>query len=765
MHILSLIDKGFSDLAYEDSTKNTALQNIEKWLTEDRLKDYFPYINHLANHGDFSTLLDSFWRVMPFGTGGRRGSVGAGPNRINPHTITLSVQGHCDYLRQVAGTAKEAKVILAYDVRQFSDIKGVYEGVQGILTGLTSRDMARQAAMTYAANGLVCYVVGPLEDEDDAPMCVDRYISTPELSFLIRALEARGGLNISASHNHPDDNGAKVYNGDGGQEPPPHDEALLKMVEEVETVKSMPYPKARQEGLIRFVPKALHDRYLQINIACCPTKSRSAKVAFTPLCGTGINTVQEAFEKTGFKVSPVPDQAFFDGGFSTVHYRLPNPEIPESMDKLIEVAAANRCDIGMATDPDADRLGVVIPVSDGTYTPVPGNAIGVVLIESLCTFKKRAGDFAAPPIFITTQVTTSLQGKIAKRYGCQVIGDLMTGFKYMAEVLGSLEREGRFPPAGGPPDKDAVVGTIEDFIFTCEESHGYLLSSEIRDKDACGAAVHLAGLASYLKDENRTIYGMLRDIYRVYGYHANQTRFLVMEGIEGITRMNQIMDRLRETPPHSIGGNKVLRVVDHREKGGPIRSNTDAAGRNVLVFFLENKFGPDSIRLAVRPSGTEPKIKIYVEVPSEAGFAKNLTDVTEEELRQISDTALDNIIVETDAVARRIGDGFITYCLGKQILDDIYESVPAESLLVSDMVPVDVKIRLFTKILPELIKKIAQNSSGGELKPWIAEQLQGLGDNPRALLQNSVEVWFERQLGEHPTDANLYLKAKQLLDF
>jgi phosphomannomutase len=678
--------------------------------------------------------------------------------------MTLSVQGHCDYLRRVVGIEEDVKVILAYDVRQFHDLRGAYRGVNGILDGLTSREMAKQAAMTYAANGIICYVVGPLEDEQGASMCVDRYISTPELSFLIRALHASGGLNISASHNHPDDNGAKVYNGDGGQEPPPHDEALLKMVEEVETVKSMPYPEARQKGLIRFVPKALHDRYLQINIACCPTKSRSAKVAYTPLCGTGINTVQEALEKTGFNVSPVPDQSFFDGAFSTVHYRLPNPEIPESMDKLIEVASANSCDIGMATDPDADRLGVVIPNKDGVYTPVLGNAIGVLIIESLCSFRRHSGDFSAPPIFVTTQVTTSLQSKIAKRYGCQVIGDLMTGFKYMAEVLTSLEQVGRFPPAGGPADKDSVKGTIDDFIFTCEESHGYLLSTEIRDKDACGAAVHLAGLASHLKDDNRTINNMLRDIYRVYGYHANQTRFLVMEGIVGITRMNQILDRLRETPPASIGGSKVLRMVDHRTIGGPIKSQTDAAGRNVLVFFLENSSGADLIRLAVRPSGTEPKVKIYVEVPSKAGSTKCLVDVAEEELLEISDGSLDRVIAATDSTARRIGDGFIKYCLGKNILDDTYEAIPDESLLVSDMVPVDDKIAFFTEMLPGLLKKLSQNMSPGELKPWIADQLRGVGDNPKALLQNAVEVWFERQLSEHPSDADLLIEAKDLLD-
>jgi hypothetical protein len=408
---------------------------------------------------------------------------------------------------------------------------------------------------------------------------------------------------------------------------------------------------------------------------------------------------------------------------------------------------------------------VVIPDGDVHFFPVLGNEIGALLIESLCAFKKkRAADFSTAPIFITTEVTTSLQSKIARRYGCQVIGDLMTGFKYMAEVLTCLEKVGFFPAAGGPTGKDSAKGTIDDFIFACEESHGYLLSPKIRDKDACGAALHLAGLASYLKDENRTIYGMLRNIYRVYGYHANQTRFLVMEGIEGIQRMNQILDRLREDPPTSIGGAQVLRLVDHRKIGGPIKSHTDGVGRNVLVFFLENKHGEDPMRLAVRPSGTEPKVKIYVEVPSKSSSTKCLCDVAVEELLETPDEALDQIIRETDSTARRIGDGFIIHCLGKNVLGDTYESIPEESLLVSEMVPVDVKIELFTKVLPELLKKLSQNAPTREIQSWIINQLRELGENPKVLLKNSLEVWFAHQLRDHSADADLLVRAKALLD-
>jgi phosphoglucomutase/phosphomannomutase len=273
MSLLDELTVEFQKLKADEALKAGALATIEEWLEADDLAAYRPYIHHLIQKGDAAALLDAFWRMMPFGTGGRRGPVGAGPNRINPRTIALSVQGHCDYLRNVMALKGDMSVVVAYDVREFFDMRGVYEGVDGILKNLTSRDMAKASAMTYAANGVTAYVVGPLEDEPNAPICKDRYISTPELSYLIRRLEAAGGLNISASHNHPDDNGGKFYNSDGGQEIPPNDEHLLKEVEKVTTVKTMPYAEARERNLIRIVPPDLHEQYIDMNKALSPASS------------------------------------------------------------------------------------------------------------------------------------------------------------------------------------------------------------------------------------------------------------------------------------------------------------------------------------------------------------------------------------------------------------------------------------------------------------------------------------------------------------
>ena len=727
-------------LAAKPGIIDAAISNLEQWMLDDRLGDYSPYIGHMIDNGKWDLLLDSFWRMIPFGTGGRRGPVGAGPNRINPHTISLSVQGHCQYLREVAGLDGEICVVVAHDVRRFSDMRGLYPGVDGILDGLTSLDMARTSAMTYAANGIAAYVVGPLEDEGDATTCTDRYISTPELSFLIREVGAAGGLNISASHNHPDDNGGKFYNRHGGQEIPPDDEALLEVVEKVGSVETMPYAEARAGNLIRFPDPELHRRYIEVNRALSQTGSRSARVAYTPLCGTGMTTVYEALGDLGYTVDKVDSQAVYDGSFSAVRYRIGNPEVPDSMDLLEKVAIEKGCDVGFSTDPDADRLGMIVPDGDGGFRAVNGNEIGVLLIESIISSMKKAGTLPENPIFINTLVTSSLQRTIARRYGCGVIGDLMVGFKYMGDVMGHLERSGRFPPEGGPRDRDSVKGSIDDFVFTTEESHGYLLTPRVRDKDACGAAVHLAGLASELKDAGSSFDELLRNIYRVYGYHRNVLRSLVMEGIIGLERIARIQDVLRKNPPSEIAGLKVVRFVDNHVVGGPLKSTTDEASRNVLLFELDGG-GGRTIRVVVRPSGTEPKTKLYIEVPSLRQLGGTLFEATPAKLAEMEDESLDRIIEETDAEALEIGNAFMRMCLGPDVLGDVYPEIPDESLLVSDLVPVDHKVRLCTDILPALVEKLVGGEEAGD---WLDENLAPFGEDARGLVRDAAKAYLSR---------------------
>ena len=745
------VKQGFGRIGARPEIVASALASLEAWLANPALSGYRPYIEKLAVAGAYGELLDSFWRMMPFGTGGRRGPIGVGPNRINPHTICLSVQGHCRYLRELEGAADDPNVVVAYDVRTFYDLRGRHQGVDGALKDLSSRDLARMSAEVYAANGIRAIVIGPLVDEGPGAPATGRFISTPELSFLIRELKAAGGLNISASHNHPDDNGGKFYNRDGGQEVPPYDERLLNSVESVVEIRTMPYAEARRRGLIRFVPPELHERYLEVNTALCPTPSRSARIAYTPLCGTGMTTVYEALDRLGFEVSLVPEQAVYDGSFAMVRYRIGNPEVPESMDRLAEVARETSCQVGFATDPDADRLGMIVPDGRGGFESVGGNEIGLLLIESILATKRRKGTLTARPIFINTLVSSSLQREIARRYGCQIVGDLMVGFKYMGDVLRHIEKSGRFPPGGAVPGEDSVEGTLEDFVFTTEESHGYLLTPRIRDKDACGAAVHLAGLASELLDTGRTFRGYLRDIYRVYGYQRNALRSLVMEGIVGLERIRRIQEVLRASPPKAIAGLSVKRFVDNHVVGGPLVSTTDASNRNVLLFELEGE-GGERIRLVVRPSGTEPKTKIYVEVPSRTCLGGVLADASDEVLARIGDAQLDGIMAEVDAEAARIGDAFIRFCLGPEVLGDAYPAIPDAALEISDLVPVDHKIRVAVEVLPELGRRAGTGEDGAALGAWLDATLEMLGKDARGLVRPAALDWIAAEVREHRLD-------------
>ncbi|MDD5307472.1 MAG: phospho-sugar mutase [Deltaproteobacteria bacterium] len=760
MEELKKAEQAFKGQGAADEIKAAALGNLKAWLEDPRLVDYRPYIRNLVDGGRFALLLDCFWRMMPFGTGGRRGPVGAGPNRINPFTIALSVQGHCEYLKEIFPGERDLKVVVAYDVRCFYDLRGLYKGVKGVLDALSSRDLARTAAMTYAANGVTAFVVGALADEPGRPACSDRYISTPELSFLIRELGGVGGLNVSASHNHPDDNGGKFYNRHGGQEIPPHDEKLLGVVERVTDVRSMPYAQARDKGLIRFVPAELHESYIAMNEALCPTRSRSARVAFTPLCGTGLTTVKETLDRLGFQVFAVPEQSKYDGSFASVRYRIGNPEVPESMDRLAEVAREHGCDAGFATDPDADRLGLVVPDGKGGFAFVNGNEIGVALTESIFSAVRRKGT-PARPIFINTVVTTDLQRIIARRYGGQVVGDLMVGFKYHGDVLGKLEEHGRFPAAAAAAGQDRVEGALADFAFATEESHGYLLTPRVRDKDACGAAVHLAGLASRLKDEGRTFLGFLRDIYRVYGYHRAVVRSLVMEGITGLTRIRTIQDRLRAAPPTRVGEFAVTRFVDFHKVGGPLKSSTDEASRNVLLFLLDGGEGR-TIRLVIRPSGTEPKTKIYVEVPSPAPLACTLDEARSADLAQVTDLALDRLMTETDALATRVGNAFMRFCLGPEVLGDAYGEVPEESFLVSDLVPVDSKLGLCTAVLPAMVDGLATGRTDAEIRAALEAALKPFGEQPLGLVRKAALAWIDRASVEGRLAAALATRARAL---
>jgi phosphoglucomutase len=694
---------GLHGVAVSETYREQALRNLTVWWNGARYSGFRPQLESLAGRGQWTLLLESFYRMIPFGTGGRRGPVGIGPNRMNQETVITSVQGHVHYLRRhFAGQA--LRVVVAFDVRVFRDLRGLYDpSVPNPLLGVSSRDFARMACAVYAANGIDVYSVRG----DD-----DYYLSTPELSFAIRWLKAHGGLNISASHNHPDDNGAKFYMHSGGQPVPPDDEELAQDVEAVSDVPRADFDAAVAAGRVRWWDAGLHTRYVDENISrSLDPGARRALIAYTPLHGTGRHTVGDILPRAGFDVRCVAQQLAPDGAFPGVKFRMPNPEVMESMEQVTALARELGADAGLATDPDADRLGVVIPV-DGQWRPLTGNEIAVLLAAYIVETRRALGTLPPRGFLIKTAVTTELLARIARAHGLQMVGDLLVGFKYVGQVLDAIEDEGRY--------RD-LRATLDDFLFAAEESNGVLVSPQLRDKDAGGGALLLAELAARLRQRGSSLGAYLTEVYRRYGYAANVGYSLVMEGISGADIVRRLMDRLRQHPPDAVAGRALRRAGDFwdEQRWGPIRSETDRSSRNFLQLEYDG-----GLHVAVRPSGTEPKIKFYVEQVFDpaptwvgAGFAASR--------RAMDEMACDATLAFVEQVLRLV---------------DI--QLPRPALLVSSLVSLDNRIDFATRFLPELETRLRGASDTEQLTAWVDARLKPYGTDPRELVKAAVAAHF-----------------------
>jgi phosphoglucomutase/phosphomannomutase len=437
------VTAGLRCLAVGERYCEQAIRYLVAWWEGPQYAVFRPQLENLAERGKWDLLLDSFYRVMPFGTGGRRGPVGIGPNRINHQTVITSVQGHVNYLRRRFRTGS-LRIVVAFDVRVFRDLRGLYDpAVPNPLLGLSSRDLARLATAIYAANGVEVHTV---------PGDGDYYLSTPELSFAIRHLRAHGGLNISASHNHPDDNGAKFHMPSGGQPVPPDDEDLAKEVEAVTSVPAADFDEALRAGRVHWWEAPLHARYLEASLSrSIDPSARRALIAYTPLHGTGLHTVGDVLPQAGFEMRLVERQAHPDGAFPEVKFRVPNPEVPESMELVSAEPRQHDADAGFAPDPDADRLGVVAP-ADGAWRFLTGNEIAVLLAAYIIETRRALGTLPAHGFVIKTAVTTELLTRIARAHGVQMLGDLLVGFKYVGQALDGIAAEGRFRNLRGTPD-------------------------------------------------------------------------------------------------------------------------------------------------------------------------------------------------------------------------------------------------------------------------------------------------------------------------
>jgi phosphoglucomutase/phosphomannomutase len=707
--------QGFANLSVATHHQQTAVRTITQWLTDKTFVAYQPQLRWLIEQARWSLLLDSFYRTLPFGTGGRRGPVGIGTNRFNPWTLASSVQGHIAYLQE-RYPQQVLSVVIAYDVRIFHDLRGLYSpALPNPLLGLTSRDFAWVAAGVYTANGVRVHML---------PEDTTTYISTPELSFTIRYLRATAGLNISASHNHPDDNGGKFYNDRGGQEVPPHDEVMAKKVEHVKHVKLLDPVNAKATGLVSWIPADIHDAYVALNVSqTLQPAARQARIVFTPLHGTADTTVGAVLQRAGFEVHLVAEQATHDGAFPAVPFRAPNPEVPDAMQLGMTLAGKTQADAVLACDPDADRIGVCSRTAEGTYRFLTGNEIAVLVTHYKLAQLQRLGRLPQRPLVIKTEVTTELLRPITEHFDGTLVGELLVGFKYHGNVLDCLETTGHF---------GSVHATLDDFIIGVEESHGILVTPEIRDKDAAGAAMLLAELAAMQRQQGGTLLDYLDAIYMRYGYYANLLTSMVMTGAEGLANIEKIQQTLRAHPPEKVAGFAVTRMIDHWDETGvhgPFVSDTDRASRNMLVFHVDN-----GARIIIRPSGTEPKNKIYIEVPAPpVGL-------------QGSRQALTRSKTDTDAIAQRIADDFT-----RKMLAIIDVSLPDYALRLSGLLPLDRRLDFVEQFIPGLEARVQSWQRGGttqqDVSQWIDAHLASYGKDARGLVRDALSTYIhaERQ--------------------
>ena len=597
MSYVERVARGFATVEVPDEVRAAALAGVERWLREPAFATFVPVIRSWIEREQWVELLDAFYQVVPFGTGGRRGLVGVGPNRMNPWTVGTSVQGHAAWLRRRVGPGVRPSVVVAYDVRRFTDAGGRYDrSVDNPVFGWSSRDFAELAAGVYAANDVDVHIL---------PRGASYYLSTPELSFSVRALRADGGLNVSASHNPPDDNGVKVYDHRGGQLVPPDDQELLDEVGRWSEATALAWDAALSTGRVHLLAPALHQAYIDAVAAVVPPGPRRIRVGYTPLHGTGC--VGDVLTRAGFVCALHEPQATPDGSVPTVPGQVANPERPEAMAHAL---AALDVDLVFGTDPDADRIGCEVR-HQGGWVHLTGNDIGALVVHRRL---RDAGDRQA--LVITTEVTSSLVGAVARAGGAAVVDDLLVGFKYVADVLRALDEEGSY----GPLHADAVR-----YVAGLEESHGVLVTDQMRDKDAAGGAVVLAALADEAAARGETLVDVLRGLEFAHGYVACAQLNLQFPGATGANQMRGLLDRMRASPPATLGGRPVEAFIDHwdqRGRFGPFRSASDRAGRNVLVARLGAGAVDRGARVILRPSGTEPKLKVYLEVAGAVGLAE-----------------------------------------------------------------------------------------------------------------------------------------------
>ncbi|MDR0388450.1 MAG: phospho-sugar mutase [Spirochaetaceae bacterium] len=555
--------------------KNTITARAKEYIQRERDPHFRKEVEELLAKEDFKELEDRFYRMLEFGTGGLRGIIGGGYNRMNTLVVKSATQGLASYLRKAASDKAAAgtlKAVVAFDSRHYS------------------AEFAEASALIFAANGIKTYLFSALRP-------------TPELSFAIRRLGCDTGIVVTASHNPPRYNGYKAYWNDGAQVISPHDTGIIDEVNRVSEIKEMDRDEALKKGLLTIIDKEIDEPYWAMvksrlfRPELIKEKAGEVKIVYTPLHGTGALHVETVLGGLGLKVITVPEQREGNGDFPTVAF--PNPEEAAALEMAIKLGEEKNADVVMATDPDADRFGIAVPAANSQskkpeFALISGNQMGVLLADYIFLSLKEFGKMPKNPAMVNSIVTTGMQGKIAEHYGASCL-ECLTGFKWIADVMRQCEEEGS-----------------HTVVFGTEESYGYLVENEVRDKDGVSAAALTAEMTLYWRSKGKSLLDRLNELYGITGYWEEMGVSKYFQGPEGPAIMKGIMEEYRKNPPQTLGGLKVVKTRDllaslwllpGGEKG---TEKVLLPKSDVLQFYLE-----DGTVVSARPSGTEPKIKFY----------------------------------------------------------------------------------------------------------------------------------------------------------
>jgi phosphoglucomutase len=566
-------------------------KKAEKWLAPDFDQDTRKQVQYLMENNE-SELIEAFYRDLEFGTGGLRGIMGVGTNRMNIYVLGMATQGLSNYMKKEFVNLKEIKVVVAHDSRN------------------NSRLFAERTANIFASNNFKVYLFDDLRP-------------TPELSFAIRYLKCQAGVVITASHNPKEYNGYKVYWEDGGQIISPHDKNIIEEVQKIKNIEEVKIN--RNEGNIRLIGKEIDYIYISKikELSLSPEiiqRQKDFKIVYTPIHGTGVKLVPMVLKSIGFEnIYNIPEQDVTDGNFPTVY--SPNPEEPAALNMAIEKAKEVDADLVMGTDPDGDRVGIAIKSSTGKFILLNGNQTASILINYLLTKWAEKGKLKGKEYIVKTIVTTELLTDIADKHNVEHF-DVLTGFKYIADVIRKFEGQ-------------------KTFIGGGEESYGYLAGEFVRDKDAIISCALIAEIAAWAKDQGKSMFDLLMNIYQEFGIYKEGIKSVVKKGKDGAEEIQRMMEQLRNKPPARINDSEVISIKDYLDDASLDQINARNGGikiprSNVIQFFTK-----DGSRISVRPSGTEPKIKFYFSVRDKLEDSDKYEDMNQILEKRINDIIKD----------------------------------------------------------------------------------------------------------------------------